>query len=89
MSQVRYKIHVLGPREKENIPEEKKTKTKAKKDKNDEPKKKKPSKKKKPKMSFFTPPIVVLQSKKVVQTPEDTYTCVTSTKKCSLNFTLS
>ena len=68
---------------------EKKPKTKTKKETKEAPNKKKTSKKKKLKMSFFTPPIVVLQSKKVVSTTEEIYTCTTSTKKCSLNLTLS
>jgi hypothetical protein len=84
--EIRYIIHVLGPK-----PEEEKIKTKKIRDssvtKTKESSKKK--KKKNPKkIDFFDPPIITLQNSKFTEM-DDRYLCRTRTKTCSLNLTLS
>jgi hypothetical protein len=90
--EIRYIIHVLGPKT-----EEEKIKTKKVKDpslmKTKESSKKKKKKliemyPREKKMDFFDPPIVTLQDSKFVEV-DDRYICRTTTKTCSLNLTLS
>jgi hypothetical protein len=98
--EIRYIVHVLGPK-----PEEEKIKTKKIKDPSLTKTKKEKSwvseasgwrKKKKliemypreKKMDFFDPPTVILQKSKFIEV-DDLYLCRTTTKTCSLNLTLS
>ena len=87
MSEIRYRIHVLGPRDKEE-----KIKTKEIKDPSLRGTKQssttKTKKKKPKKMDFFDPPTISLQKSKFTIT-DDGYLCRTKTKTCSLNLTLS
>ena len=94
MSEIRYRIHVLGPRDKEE-----QVKTKKIKDPSLTKKKiswaadtsgwqKKKKKKKPKKMDFFDPPTITMQKSKFTET-NNGYLCRTKTKTCSLNLTLS
>jgi hypothetical protein len=83
VAEIRYRIHVLGPRDKEEKKAKTKDKTKVKVEKE------KPVKRKKmKKMDFFDPPMITLQKSKFTET-DDHYLCRTTTKTCSLNLTLS
>lgn len=86
VAEIRYRIHVLGPRDKEEQVKTKKIKdpsiTKTKESS------KKPKKKKPKKMDFFDPPMIALQKSKFIFS-DDRYICKTTTKTCSLNLTLS
>ena len=86
MSEVRYHIHVLGPRPVWDLIKPEK-KTKIKKETSwivEKPlwhkKKKKPKK-----LVFFDPPKIILQKSKFMQ-QNNRYLCRTTTKNCSLNF---
>jgi hypothetical protein len=86
VAEIRYRIHVLGPREKEE-----KIKTKKEKDPSVTKTKesnKKLKKKKLKKMDFFDPPMITLQKSKFTEI-DSHYLCRTTTKTCSLNLTLS
>jgi hypothetical protein len=85
--EIRYIIHVLGPRI-----EEVKIKTKKVKDPSlrgtKQSSKIKVKKKKLKKMNFFDPPMIMLQKSKFTETDYH-YLCRTTTRDCSLNLTLS
>jgi hypothetical protein len=88
--EIRYIIHVLGPRSKEEKPK----KIKSEKIQKIESKiaglttkKKKP---KKIKMAFFSPPTLILQGKSGKKISDVRYTCISKrANTCSLNFALS
>jgi hypothetical protein len=85
-TEIRYRIHVLGP--KPDIEKEKKTKKKETKKEADEMNIEKESQTKISEISFFDPPEIVLQDSKFV--PDgDGYICRTKNKTCSINLTLS
>ncbi len=96
MSEIRYRIHVLGPKDKEEQVKTKKIKdpslTKTKNERSWAAKisgwQKKKKKKKPKKMDFFDPPTITLQKSKFTKTNAG-YLCRTKTKTCSLNLTLS
>jgi hypothetical protein len=88
MSEARYNIHVLGEIEKqvkETLNKEKKSKRSSIKSKKIKIVKKKIPKTKK--ITFFDPPSIVLQKSKF-ELKENNYICYTTSKHCSLNFTL-
>ncbi|MBC7503738.1 lamin tail domain-containing protein [Candidatus Gracilibacteria bacterium] len=89
VASIRYHIHVLGPKEKEEkIKTEKKAKT-ALVDKNAQKGTKKGTKKKKSqKITFFDPPNIFLQNSKFIET-DGRYICRTTAKSCSFNLALS
>jgi hypothetical protein len=87
MSEIRYRIHVLGPRNEEEAIKTKKTKDPSLRG-TKQSSTTKVKKKKVKEMDFFDPPTITLQNSKFVET-DDTYLCRTKTKTCSLNLTLS
>lgn len=86
-SSVLYRVHVLGPREKEETKTEKVKKVSKEKTAKTEKQKRKKVKKMKP-MKLFDPPTVILQKSKFEKTDRG-YICYTTTKSCSLNLALS
>lgn len=88
-SQIRYQIHVLGPRSEEKKIEKKKKETKMKTETKELQTQKETQKQEKiSEMLFFDPPEIVLQDSKFV--PDgDGYICRTKTKNCSINLSLS
>lgn len=101
MSEIKYRVHVLGPRNKEELDtlEIKVKKIKdpslrpvlrrnSPKDEGTKQSSATKTKKKPKKMDFFDPPTITLQKSKFIET-DDGYLCRTKTKTCSLNLTLS
>lgn len=89
VASIKYYIHVLWPREKEESKISKKQKTKVSKSLADKDKKQKAKKKLKPKkMIFFDPPQITLQKSKFSEI-DNMYVCYTRTKSCSLNLSLT
>ncbi len=91
VASVRYNIHVLGPRAvwEPTLTEKKISHKELSKNTNKWnilPKKK--TKKKPKKMTFFDPPKIILQNSKFVE-KNNRYLCLTKTKTCSLNLSLS
>ncbi len=89
-TQIRYRIHVLGPRIDGEKERKMKKKEKNTKDTIEELKigEAIQSQKKIPEMSFFDPPKVILQNSRFI--PDgDGYICTTKSKTCSINLTLS
>ncbi len=89
VTSVKYYIHVLWPREKEEVQITKKQKNKISKPGKEVAEKWKTKKKPKTKkMVFFDPPKIVLQKSKFTE-KDNTYICYTHSKSCSLNLNLS
>jgi hypothetical protein len=89
-TQIRYRIHVLGPRiDGEKETKKKEVKAKAKMGTGErEMREISENESKISEMSFFDPPEVILQNSKFV--PDgDGYVCLTKSKSCSINLTLS
>lgn len=90
VASIKYHIHVLWPREKEEVTITKKQRSKVSKNVHDGDEKWKTKKKKKlKKMTFFDPPKITLQKSKFKQEDNNTYVCYTLTKSCSLNLSLT
>jgi hypothetical protein len=91
--EVRYRIHVLGPRTEEIV---RKGSTKVKKsiaasvDKSSDDKSLSVKKKKKTKkIEFFDPPTLILQNPDKITYRNDVFSCRTTSKSCSINLSLS
>jgi hypothetical protein len=91
--EIRYRIHVLGPRTEEIV---RKGSTKANKsiassqsEKSDTKSSTKKKKKKSKKIEFFNPPTLILQNPDKITYRNDVFSCRTTSKTCSINLSLS
>ena len=93
-SRLYYRVHVLGPRDKESHPSQEKTPKKstssqgAKQPKINHSKEKHIQKKHVKPIDFFDPPDILIQDSRFIE-QNGAYTCITRTKSCGLNLTLS